>query len=102
MFRVVAAVAVAAAFAVPAIASSPDAWAEHEAAVTQACATATGFKNAKAHTKLIMFDDSVGYDAIIITGEWPNEHMMGATGEMLCLYNKSTQTAVVSEFEHVE
>jgi len=90
----------AAALALPAAASSPDAWAEYEAKVTKACETASGFKNPKPHTKLMTFDDSVGMDAIVIEGEHPQEHMKGEHGMMLCLYNKATETAVTTEMAH--
>ena len=96
----IAMLALAAAFVMPAAASSGDAWAEHEAKVAAACFTASGFKDAKAHTKLMMFDDSVGMDALVVEGEYPQEHMKGEKGMMLCLYNKSTDTAVTTEMMH--
>ncbi len=92
--------AIAALFAFPAAASSPDAWAEHDQKVTEACFAATGFKDPKAHTKLIMFDDSVGYDALVVEGIYPQAHMNGEHGMMLCLFNKADGTAVVSEMAH--
>jgi hypothetical protein len=92
--------AISVALVLPAIASSDDAWAEHEKKVTEACFTASGFKDAKAHTKLMVFDDSVGMDALVVEGEYPQEHMKGEKGMMLCLYNKATETAVTTEMMH--
>ena len=100
MIRLTLAAVLAAVAVMPALASSPDAWAEYEAKVTEACIAATGFKDAKAHTALIQFDDSVGMDALVIEGAYPQEHMKGEHGMMLCLYNKTTETAVVSEMQH--
>ncbi|MFT3808373.1 MAG: hypothetical protein QM698_00485 [Micropepsaceae bacterium] len=96
----IAILALAAAFVLPAAASSDDAWAEHEKKVAEACFTASGFKDAKAHTKLMIFDDSVGMDALVVEGEYPQEHMKGEHGMALCLYNKSTETAVTTEMAH--
>lgn len=90
----------AAAFALlaaPAAASSGDAWAEHEQEVTEACVAASGLKNARPLSQLAMFDDSVGYDGLLITGEYPQEHMKGQTAMTLCLYNKADGKAFVSE-----
>ena len=96
----IAIIAFAAALVLPAAASSDDAWAEHEKKVAEACFAASGFKDAKAHTKLMIFDDSVGMDALVVEGEYPQEHMKGEKGMMLCLYNKATDTAVTTEMMH--
>ncbi len=83
-------------------ASSPDAWSDYEKEVTAACFEASGFKDAEAHTKLIMFGDDVGRDALIVEGIYPQPHMNGAKGEMLCLFDKATRKAAVSEIQHSE
>jgi hypothetical protein len=100
MNRLLPAVALLAALCAPALASSSDAWAEYEAKVTTACLAASGFKDAKAHTDLIMFGDDVGIDAMVVEGAHPQEHMKGEHGMVLCLYNKTTETAAVSEMQH--
>jgi hypothetical protein len=100
MIRISILVATAAFLAAPAFASSGDAWAEYEAKVTAACLAASGFKDAKAHTDLIMFGDDVGIDALVVEGAHPQEHMKGEHGMVLCLYNKTTETAAVSEMQH--
>lgn len=100
MIRPVFALVFAAAVSGSASASSSDAWAEHEKAVAEACVAASGLKDAKPHTGLILFDDSVGYDAMVIEGEYPQEHMKGEHGAMLCLYNKAEAKAVASELVH--
>lgn len=95
-----AAVVFGACAAMPAGASSPDAWAEYRAELTEACLNASGFTAPKPHTGIIMFDDSVGYDALVVEGAYPQAHMAGQTGMVLCLYNKAAKTAAVSEFNH--
>ncbi len=100
MSRIFSTAALLAALCAPALASSPDAWAEYEAKVTASCLAASGFKDAKAHTNLIMFGDDVGMDALIVEGAHPQEHMKGEHGMVLCLYNKATETAAVSEMQH--
>ena len=95
-----ACLAFAAAFTLPAAASSPDAWAEYETKLTAACLAASGFKDAKAHTDIIMFGDDVGIDALVVEGAHPQEHMKGEHGMVLCLYNKMTETVVVSPMSH--
>lgn len=86
----------------PAYASSDDAMMDYDREVTGACFAASAFKDPIAHTKVIMFDDSVGIDALIVEGEYPQEHMKGQRGEMLCLFNKTARSAVVSEIQHAE
>jgi hypothetical protein len=88
--------------AAPASGSSPEAVTAYEKEVAGACFRASGFKDARAHTKLIPFDDAVGVDALIVEGEYPQEHMKGQHGEMLCLFNKASRTAVTSELQHGE
>lgn len=100
MLRPLAIAALAAVCVGPACASSPDAQAAYEKEVSEACFKASGFKDAKAHTQLILFDDSVGVDALVVEGEWPQAHMKGRHGEMLCLFDKKTRTAAVSELMH--
>jgi hypothetical protein len=94
--------AIAACLAGSAVASSPDAWAEYEQEVTTACFAASGFKEPKAHTDLILFGDDVGRDAVIVEGIYPQPHMSGAKGMMLCLFDKAARKAAVSEILHKE
>lgn len=96
MKRIAILAVAAAALASPALASSADAWAEHEAAVVAACGAATGLKNPQAISELVMYDDSIGIDGLLLTGEYPQAHMAGQTAMVLCLYSKETGNAVVS------
>ena len=91
------ALVLAAGLVAPAAASSSDAWSEHEDAVTAACVAASGLNEAKAASDLILYDDSIGIDALVIAGGYPQAHMAGQVATMLCLYNKAEGTAAVSE-----
>ena len=117
---VLSAAALAAILAVPAAASSDEAWAEQEKQVTEACVAASGLKDAKAHTNVMQFDDTVGYAALIVEGEGEGGHM-GGEGHMgeghmgegeghmegmehhamaLCLFDKKTGKASIAEMHH--
>ncbi|MBG1231429.1 hypothetical protein [Aestuariivirga litoralis] len=82
--------------ATPALASSDAAWAALNKASAKACIAATGFKNAKVSAPT-GFSDTVGYDARIVTGTYPQKHMKNATGQMLCLYARKSKTVEVQE-----
>ena len=109
---VLSAAALAAILAVPAAASSDEAWAEQEKQVTEACVAASGLKDAKAHTNVMQFDDTVGYAALIVEGEGEGGHMgegQGGEGHMegmehhamaLCLFDKKTGKASIAEMHH--
>lgn len=93
------AVASAAAFMAigPASASSPAAWAQHDKDTQQACAAASELNNPVVHPKAVLFDDTVGMDARLVTGTWKPAHMKGAKAVMLCLYDRKTRRAVVQD-----
>ncbi len=83
--------------AVPASAASPDAWAQGLSDAKLACRKASDFKNAAVVGKPLVFSDSNGKTAILVTGIWRPEHMKGARGTMLCLYDRASRTAEVTE-----
>jgi hypothetical protein len=77
--------------AIPASASSDDAWAEFNQRVTRSCLAASGIKNARAST-IVGFDDRAGKVAILIS-----DRTRGSNRARLCLYDKASQTAFVDE-----
>lgn len=83
----------------PASASSPAAWAQHDKDTQQACATASGLKDPVVHPKSVLFDDTVGMDARLVTGIWKPTHMKGAKAVMLCLYYRKARRATVKDAE---
>ncbi|WLH13675.1 hypothetical protein PSH58_04760 [Pseudomonas hefeiensis] len=89
------------ALAAQAHASSPEAWAIHDKAVLASCIKASGLKNAEPVGTAAQFDDRVGYTALLLQGQYPQEHMKGATGTELCLYRKKSKTAYVTEWDSI-
>lgn len=82
-------------------ASSPDAWAAYDKTVLASCTKASGLKNAKPVGNAAQFDDRVGYTALLLQGQYPQKHMKGQQGTELCLYNKKSKTAFVTEWDSI-
>jgi hypothetical protein len=78
-------------------AATPEAWADYEKAVIAACINVSGLRNAKPAGRLVDFDDRLGISAIVIQGRHSQKHMNNARGRVLCVFDKKTQTAFVSE-----
>lgn len=79
-------------------ASTPEAWAKHDKVVLERCIAASGFKDAKAVGKPVAFDDTIAQTALLIRGTYPQKHMAGKQGEVLCLYNRKVGKASVQEW----
>ena len=82
-------------------ASSPDAWAAYDKVVLASCTKASGLKDAKPVGTPAQFDDRVGYTAVLLQGQYPQKHMKGQQGSELCLYNKKSKTAFVTEWDSI-
>ncbi len=82
-------------------ASSPDAWAVYDKSVLASCTKASSLKNAKPVGTPAQFDDRVGYTAVLLQGQYPQKHMKGQQGSELCLYNKQSKTAFVTEWDSI-
>ena len=82
-------------------ASSPDAWAAYDKTVLASCTKASGLKNAKPVGNAAQFDDRVGYTAVLLQGQYPQKHMKGQQGTELCLFNKKSKTAFVTEWDSI-
>ncbi|MCT8947353.1 hypothetical protein [Pseudomonas iridis] len=82
-------------------ASSPDAWAAYDKTVLASCTKASGLKNAKPVGNAAQFDDRVGYTAVLLQGQYPQKYMKGQQGTELCLYNKKSKTAFITEWDSV-
>lgn len=80
------------------MASSDDAWEEHNKQVIETCLKQSGFNKAKAVGDIISFSDSVGYDALLVEGRYPQPHMKNKKGKVLCLFNRKTSLAEISEW----
>ena len=88
--------------ATQALASSPDAWAADDKAVLASCIQASQLSHAQPVGNAAQFDDRVGYTALLLQGQYPQKHMKGQPGTELCLYNKKSKTAYVSEWDSVQ
>jgi hypothetical protein len=82
-------------------ASSPDAWAAYDKTALASCTKASGLKNVKPVGDAAQFDDRVGYTALLLQGQYPQKHMKGQQGTELCLYNKKSKTAFVTEWDSI-
>lgn len=76
------------------LASSGQAWADHDRKVVQKCTAASGLLNTAVLSKPILFDDSVGYTALTLRGHLKpltgKQPKATATQEKLCLYERKT------------
>ncbi|MEA5593017.1 hypothetical protein [Rivularia sp. UHCC 0363] len=82
-------------------ASSPEAWATHRKEVISSCIRVSGLRNARSAGEIITFSDDVGYDALLVKGNYPQPHMNNRIGKMLCLFNRRTRKADVSEANQI-
>jgi hypothetical protein len=77
--------------------TTPDAWAAHEREVVSACAAASNLRDAKPGGSLVVFDDRVGFTAVVIDGRYPQPQTNNKRGRVLCLFDKRTRTPFVSD-----
>lgn len=84
-------------FAGGAQASSDAAWQAQDKLQREACLALSHLQNKKVLGAPVLFDDSVGYTALMIGGRYPQKHMQGKQGRELCLFQRSTGKAVISE-----
>lgn len=82
-------------------ASGPQAWEQHDEDVATACVAASGLAKAQAQGKPVVFDDRVAQTALLLAGTYPQKHMAGKKGQVLCLYDRKTRTAQTQEWTPV-
>lgn len=92
---------VLAAAAGQASASSPDAWTAFNKTLVDSCVGASSLKNAKPAGADATFDDSVGFTALLIRGQYKQAFMKNKTGTELCLYDRKNKKALVTEWDNV-
>lgn len=81
--------------ATPALAASSAAYNELDKASSLACLNASGFRDAAFAPAPLRFSDKIGVDARLITGTYPQSHMKGKQGMVLCLYDRRTKQVEV-------
>ena len=74
-------------------ASSPTAWSAHDREVASACTQASGLKQAAVTGQPMVFDDSLGMTALVVTGRYPQPHMKNQPARVLCLFDRKTRQA---------
>ncbi|MEE3505630.1 MULTISPECIES: hypothetical protein [unclassified Pseudomonas] len=82
-------------------ASSSQAWSDLDKAVIASCINASQLKEVKPAGTAALFDDRVGYSALLLKGRYPQAHMKNKTGTELCLYQRQTQKATVTEWDEM-
>jgi hypothetical protein len=96
-----AAVFTSACLTASALASTPQAWSAYDAEVLKACVAASSLKGAHAAGRRVDFDDAIGYSALLLAGAYPQPHMKNQPGRELCLFDRRTRSATVSEADAI-
>ncbi|MGK3142780.1 hypothetical protein [Pantoea sp. C2G6] len=78
-------------------ASSEQAWQQSHQVMVQACINASHLSKVKVLGEAIEYDDSVGYSALLLEGRYPQRQMKNKRGRELCLFQRSSGRASVSE-----
>lgn len=74
-------------------------WTENANAASAACIRASGFRAASTTPpdKHVQFGDDVGFNALLVSGIYPQPHMQGQRGTVLCLWKRGSRKAYVSD-----
>jgi len=78
-------------------ASSEEAWQKSREVMVQACINASHLSKVKVLGNPIEYDDNTGYSALLLEGRYPQQHMKNRRGQELCLFQRSSGRASVSE-----
>ncbi|MCD2356191.1 hypothetical protein LQK91_07120 [Pantoea sp. MHSD4] len=78
-------------------ASSEDAWKKSREVIVQACVNASHLSKVRVLGEPIEYDDNTGYSALLLEGRYPQQHMKNKRGRELCLFQRSSGRASVSE-----
>lgn len=84
-----------------ATASTGQAWSDLDKALIDSCVKASQLKDVKPAGTAALFDDSVGYSALLLKGHYPQPHMKNKAGTELCLYQRQSKKATVTEWDAV-
>ncbi|HXQ99582.1 MAG TPA: hypothetical protein VN798_04245 [Pseudomonas sp.] len=82
-------------------ASSPDAWKAFDKTLVDRCVAASSLKNARPAGTDAAFDDSVGFNALLIKGQYKQAFMKNKAGTELCLYDRKNKKALITEWDNV-
>ncbi|MBZ6394004.1 MULTISPECIES: hypothetical protein [Pantoea] len=84
-----------------AYASTDTAWQQSRQVMTQACINASTLSKVRVLGEIIDYDDSVGYSALLLEGRYPQPQMRNKRGRELCLFQRSSGRASVSEADQL-
>ncbi len=86
--------------AAPALASSDAAMERGMAQASRACLKASDLKGAAIAGQPLLFSDTMGKTALLVTGRWRPAHMKNARATMLCLYDRRSGKTEAQEALH--
>ncbi|HEX6827687.1 MAG TPA: hypothetical protein VF104_01775 [Burkholderiales bacterium] len=81
-------------------ATPPDIWQAHYQEVKALCLQASGLLHAKPAGEVVSFPDQVGYDALLLSGQYPQTK--GKRGEFLCLFDRRSRQPYLVEAGHLD
>lgn len=81
-------------------ASTPAAWTAFDQEVLRACVAASTLKDPQAAGSRVDFDDQAGVSLLLLTGHYSQPRMHNKPGAELCLFDRRTRKAVVTEADH--
>lgn len=93
-----------AASALPARASTPQAWTAYGQQVVKACVAASGLRNPRPAGERVDLPgrgDALT-SALLLEGTYPQPHMAGRRGLELCLYDARSKQARVAEADRLD
>ncbi|RMO10025.1 hypothetical protein ALQ47_03223 [Pseudomonas cichorii] len=82
-------------------AATPQAWNALDRAMLDSCLKASQLKDSKPVGGNALFDDRIGYSALLLQGRYPQKHMNNRKGTELCLYNRKSRQASVTEWDSI-
>ncbi|HSC85518.1 MAG TPA: hypothetical protein VLC30_18045 [Pseudomonas sp.] len=83
-------------------ASSEQAWQAQDAELKARCLAASQLREAHVAGAPVLFDDSVGYTALLLSGRYVQPQMHGRMGRELCLYDRRSGQARIAEADALE
>lgn len=78
-------------------ASSAEAWKKSHETRVQACINASHLSKVRVAGEAIEYDDTTGFSVLLLEGRYPQRHMQNKRGRELCLFQRSSGRASVSE-----
>ena len=81
-------------------ASTDAAWQVHDQQVKSACLAASELQKPKVSGRAVVFDDAVGYSALLLSGRYPKPRAKHLSGSELCLFDRKTGIAHIADADN--